>query len=108
MIKIMFVCHGNICRSPMAEFIFRGMVKKGEIADRFVIKSSATSTEEILFIRRLSVSLQNTESVVTARGLFSSKNLTMTSTIISSAWTLIISETLCEFSAMTKTERFAG
>ena len=47
MIKIMFVCHGNICRSPMAEFIFRDMVKKGEIADRFVIKSSATSTEEI-------------------------------------------------------------
>ena len=113
MIKIMFVCHGNICRSPMAEFIFRDMVKKGEIADRFVIKSSATSTGRygtglgILFIRRLSVSLQNTESVVTARGLFSSKNPTMTSTIISSAWTLIISETLCEFSAMTKTERFA-
>lgn len=47
MIKIMFVCHGNICRSPMAEFIFTDMVKKGEIADRFVIKSSATSTEEI-------------------------------------------------------------
>ena len=47
MIRIMFVCHGNICRSPMAEFIFRDMVKKGEIADRFVIKSSATSTEEI-------------------------------------------------------------
>ena len=39
MIRIMFVCHGNICRSPMAEFIFRDMVKKGEIADRFVIKS---------------------------------------------------------------------
>ena len=47
------------------------------------------------------------ESVVTAKGLFSSKNPTMTSTIISSAWTLIISETLCEFSAMTKAERFA-
>lgn len=47
MIRIMFVCHGNICRSPMAEFIFRDMVKKGEIVDRFVIKSSATSTEEI-------------------------------------------------------------
>lgn len=47
MIRIMFVCHGNIYRSPMAEFIFSDMVKKGEIADRFVIKSSATSTEEI-------------------------------------------------------------
>ena len=43
----MFVCHGNICRSPMAEFIFRNMVKKAGIADRFVIESSATSTEEI-------------------------------------------------------------
>ena len=47
MIRIMFVCHGNICRSPMAEFIFRDMVKKAGIADRFVIESSATSTEEI-------------------------------------------------------------
>ena len=45
--KIMFVCHGNICRSPMAEFIFKDLVKKQRIADRFVIASSATSTEEI-------------------------------------------------------------
>lgn len=45
--KIMFVCHGNICRSPMAEFIFKDLVKKQHIADRFVIASSATSTEEI-------------------------------------------------------------
>ena len=43
----MFVCHGNICRSPMAEFIFKDLVKKQRIADRFVIASSATSTEEI-------------------------------------------------------------
>ena len=45
--KIMFVCHGNICRSPLAEFIFKDLVKKQGIADRFVIASSATSTEEI-------------------------------------------------------------
>ena len=45
--RIMFVCHGNICRSPMAEFIFKDLVKKAGIADRFVIASSATSTEEI-------------------------------------------------------------
>ncbi len=43
----MFVCHGNICRSPMAEFIFKDMVKKQGIAEKFIIKSSATSTEEI-------------------------------------------------------------
>ena len=47
MIKVMFVCHGNICRSPMAEFLFKDMVKKLGIADKFKITSSATSTEEI-------------------------------------------------------------
>ena len=47
MIKIMFVCHGNICRSPMAEFVLKDLVKKlGKEAD-FEIKSSATSREEI-------------------------------------------------------------
>ncbi len=47
MVKIMFVCHGNICRSPMAEFILKDMVAGLGIADEFVIASSATSTEEI-------------------------------------------------------------
>ena len=45
--RIMFVCHGNICRSPMAEFIFKKMVRERGLEDRFVIASSATSTEEI-------------------------------------------------------------
>ena len=43
----MFVCHGNICRSPMAEFIFKDLAKKQGVADRFLVASSATSTEEI-------------------------------------------------------------
>ena len=47
MINIMFVCHGNICRSPMAEFIMKDMVAKRGMADMFYIASSATSTEEI-------------------------------------------------------------
>lgn len=47
MIRIMFVCHGNICRSPMAEFIFKDMVEKQGISDEFFIASAATSTEEI-------------------------------------------------------------
>ena len=47
MIKILFVCHGNICRSPMAEFMMKDMVKKRGISDQFVIASAATSTEEI-------------------------------------------------------------
>lgn len=46
-IRIMFICHGNICRSPMAEFILKDMVAKAGQADEFVIASSATSTEEI-------------------------------------------------------------
>lgn len=47
MIKIMFVCHGNICRSPMAEFILKDMISKKGLENQFLIKSSATSTEEI-------------------------------------------------------------
>lgn len=47
MIKVLFVCHGNICRSPMAEFVLKDMVKKRGIADQFEIASAATSTEEI-------------------------------------------------------------
>ena len=46
--RIMFVCHGNICRSPMAEFIFKKMVSEHGLADEFLIKSSATSSEEII------------------------------------------------------------
>ena len=45
--KIMFVCHGNICRSPMAEFVLKDMVKKRGISEQFLIASSATSREEI-------------------------------------------------------------
>ena len=47
MFKIMFVCHGNICRSPMAEFIFKDMIKKQGIENEFIVNSCATSTEEI-------------------------------------------------------------
>lgn len=47
MIKIMFICHGNICRSPMAEFILRDMSSKAHIDDKVLIASSATSREEI-------------------------------------------------------------
>lgn len=46
-IKVLMVCHGNICRSPMAEFVLKDMVAKRHIADQFHIASAATSTEEI-------------------------------------------------------------
>lgn len=45
--KVLFVCHGNICRSPMAEFILKDIVKKYGMENEFLIASAATSTEEI-------------------------------------------------------------
>lgn len=47
MINILFICHGNICRSPMAEFIFKKIVKNKGLEKEFYIASAATSTEEI-------------------------------------------------------------
>ena len=47
MIKLLFVCHGNICRSPMAEFVMKNIVNESGISDNFYIESAATSTEEI-------------------------------------------------------------
>ena len=47
MIRVMFVCHGNICRSPMAEFIMKKLVSDNGLSDEFYIASSATSTEEL-------------------------------------------------------------
>ena len=46
-IKVLFVCHGNICRSPMAEFVMKRKVEDAGVADRFEIASAATSTEEL-------------------------------------------------------------
>ena len=45
--KILFVCHGNICRSPMAEFVFKRMLSDRGISDRFLVESRATSAEEL-------------------------------------------------------------
>ena len=47
MTRIMFVCHGNICRSPMAEFVMKKLVREAGLESEFTIASSATSTEEI-------------------------------------------------------------
>lgn len=46
-IKVLFICHGNICRSPIAEFVLKDLTTKLGIADQFYIASAATSTEEI-------------------------------------------------------------
>lgn len=47
MIKILFVCHGNICRSPMAEFVMKDMVRKAGLETRFVIESKAARRDEL-------------------------------------------------------------
>ena len=47
MIRILFICHGNICRSPMAEFVMKDLVKRAGLEHQFQIASAATSTEEI-------------------------------------------------------------
>lgn len=46
-INLLFVCHGNICRSPMAEFVMKDMIEKEHLGNRFYVASAATSTEEI-------------------------------------------------------------
>ena len=45
--KILFVCHGNICRSPMAEFVFKKMISERGLSDKFEVASRATSAEEL-------------------------------------------------------------
>jgi len=47
MTKILFICHGNICRSPMAEFVMKDLVERAGLAGEFYIESAATSAEEI-------------------------------------------------------------
>ena len=57
MIKVLMICHGNICRSPMAEFILKDMVKKKGMEDSFLIASCATSREGIPHKKRAAVQL---------------------------------------------------
>ena len=45
--KLLFICHGNICRSPMAEFVMKKIVEEAGLGEQFEIASAATSTEEI-------------------------------------------------------------
>lgn len=47
MIKILFICHGNICRSPMSEFVMKNLTESRSLSQDFYIASAATSTEEI-------------------------------------------------------------
>ena len=110
-VKIMFVCHGNICRSPMAEFIFKDLAKKKGIADHFLVASSATSRKKfetesaIRSIRRQKPSLKDMGCPVAASARFNCKRATMTNTICSSAWTAQTSVICSAFSAAIRRER---
>ena len=46
-VSVLFICHGNICRSPMAEFVMKDLVEKAGLGDRIHVASAATSSEEI-------------------------------------------------------------
>ena len=59
--KILFVCHGNICRSPMAEFVMKDLVKKAGLASQFHIESAATSREGISCDGRAARQLTNAD-----------------------------------------------
>ena len=62
MTKVLFICHGNICRSPMAEFVMKDLVAKAGLSDKFEIASAATSTEEIGNPDRKSTRLNSSHS----------------------------------------------
>ena len=66
--KICFVCHGNICRSPMAEFLFKDMLEKRGIANDYLIESRATSTEELGNPVHYGTAKKLAEYGITARG----------------------------------------
>ena len=81
--KILFVCHGNICRSPMAEFVMKDLVKKAGLASEFHIESAATSREEIgnpVYLPRRGASWRSMGSPATATRRASSPIRITTST----------------------------
>ena len=83
MYRILFVCHGNICRSPMAEFVMKDIVAKAGKSDEFVIASCATSTEEIGNPVHYGTKrkLAESEYPVIKRGQYSSQSQIMTGMI---------------------------
>lgn len=88
MIRVLFVCHGNICRSPMAEFIMKDLVLKAGLSSQFEIASAATSTEEIgnPVYRRHSASWQSMGSAVPAKQPGSCGGRITAAGICSSGW----------------------
>lgn len=88
MIRVLFICHGNICRSPMAEFILKHLVRERGCEEDFLIASAATSTEEIWngrgvrFIRRHGRNWRSTGSTAEGNEPCRSRKATTTNMII--------------------------
>ena len=102
--KIMFVCHGNICRSPMAEFVFKDIVKNSGKENCFTVRSCATSDEETgnPFIRPQKRSLKSTEYRATANSPSDFYRPITKNTICSFVWTKTIYAIRLIFSAATR------
>ena len=81
MIRICFVCLGNICRSPMAEFIMKDKVKKLGLSDKFYIESRATSYEE-----------EGNDMYPLAKEMLDSKNISYTRHYAKYVWKIVILE----------------
>ena len=94
MIKILFVCHGNICRSPMAEFVMKDLIKKAGLSDEFFIASAATSTEEIGNGVHYGTRKKLVEFGISVDGKYAVqlKNPTMPNMTTLSVWTVTIYE----------------
>lgn len=73
MLKVMFVCHGNICRSPMAEALFRYMIEKEDLKEKIYVNSSATSYEEIGNPVHIGTKKKLSEKGMSTDGLYASK-----------------------------------
>lgn len=110
----MFVCHGNICRSPMAEFIMKKLVAEAGLQDEFVIASSATSTEEIWngignpVYPPAKAELKSTVFPVPEKQLCSLNGRIIQITIILLAWMLPIFGICSKFSSRIRTVKFTG
>ena len=84
--KILFVCHGNICRSPMAEFVMKHLVREAGLADKILVESKALHRDEIG-----SDTHRGTREVLRAHGIpFSKRRATLMSAADYSAFDIII------------------